>query len=137
MKTLENLFVDQLKDLLNAEKQLVRAIPKMMKAASSEELQSALKHHLDQTKEHVDRLEKVFRAAGKTAIGKKCEAMTGLIQEGEEMVDKKADPDVRDAAIIASAQKIEHYEIATYGTLRTFAQTLGYKDAARLLEETL
>lgn len=137
MKTLESLYVDQLKDLYSAEKQLIRAIPKMMKAASSQELQNSLVQHLEETKGHLDRLEKAFKEAGKPASVKKCEAMEGLIREGEGMIDMKADPDVRDAALICAAQKIEHYEIATYGTLRTFAQILGHKDGARLLEETL
>jgi ferritin-like metal-binding protein YciE len=137
VSSLRALYIDLLKDTYNAEKQIVRALPKMTKAASSEGLQSALEEHLQVTKRHVDRLEKIFRTLGKSPTGKKCKGMQGLLEEGSELLEEDIEPAVLDAGIIASAQKVEHYEICSYGTLRTFAEQLGENQAARLLEETL
>ena len=134
---LMQLFEDELKDIYWAEKALVKAIPKMVKQATSEELVAALEHHLEETKGQVERLEQVFESIGKKASAKTCEAMKGLIEEAEGiMEDSEAGP-MRDAGIISAGQKVEHYEIASYGTLRQFAQTLGLKEAAVLLEQTL
>jgi ferritin-like metal-binding protein YciE len=137
MESLQDLFMDQLKDVLNAENQLLKALPKMAKKATSPQLQSAFEEHTEQTKEHVERLEQIFEKMGKAARGKTCKAMQGLIEEGKEIMEEDAEPEVLDAGLIAAAQKVEHYEIATYGTLRTYAQMLGEKDAARLLQKTL
>jgi len=123
MKDLHELFLEQLADLYDAEKQLVKALPKMAESASSSELKSAFQEHLDQTERHVERLEEVFEIAGKPARGKKCEAMEGLIAEGKDMMEE-SEPNVRDAALIAAAQKVEHYEIASYGCLRTWSDLL-------------
>src|SRR5438270_6934388 len=136
-ETMDDLFLAEIKDLYDAEKQLVKALPKMAKASSSQELKEAFQEHLEQTKGHVSRLDQVFQAIGQKAAGKKCAAMTGLIEEGEEIIDQIEQSPLRDAALIAGAQKVEHYEIAGYGTLRTFAQLLGHRDAASLLEQTL
>lgn len=137
MRTLEDLFVDQLKDLYSAEQQIVKALPKMAKAASSEELRAAFTKHLEQTREHVTRLEQVFDELGIPARAKKCKAMEGLIDEGKEVLDLNAEPPVRDAALIAAAQRVEHYEMAGYGCARTYARELDHQDAAELLQETL
>lgn len=137
MKNLQELFVEQLKDVHNAEKQLVRALPKMAKAASSAKLRKAFEDHLAVTKEQVERLEKVFEEIGARPGRKKCAAMEGLVQEGQELMAEEPVPAVMDAGLIAAAQRVEHYEIAAYGTLRTFAQTLGHTNAAKLLERTL
>jgi len=137
IKSMDDLFLEEIKDLYDAEKQLVKALPKMAKAADSEELRQGFQEHLDQTKGHVDRLEKVFDMMGKKASGKKCEAMQGLIEEGSEVIDEIDASPLRDAALIAAAQKVEHYEIAAYGSCRTFAEVLGRSDAAELLEQTL
>lgn len=132
------LFLDQLKDMYWAEKHLVKALGKMQKAATSEELTDAINTHLDQTKEQVNRLEQVFESVGQTAKAKKCPAMEGLIAEGQEVVeDTEEDSAVRDAGIIICCQKIEHYEIATYGSLRTLASKMGHDEAAQLLQQTL
>lgn len=137
MQSLQDLFVDQLKDLYNAEGQLVKALPKMAKAASNPQLQQAFTQHLDQTKEHVSRLEQVFEKLGASPKGKKCKAMEGLIEEGKEMMDEDAEPEVMDAGLIAAAQRVEHYEIAGYGCVRTYAKMLGDEEAARILQKTL
>lgn len=137
LKTLRDLYVDHLKDLYNAETQLVKALPKMAEAASAPELKKAFKMHLTQTEEHVRRLEKVFEGMGQKPTGKTCKAMQGLVEEGEEMIKEKADPEVKDAGLIAAAQKVEHYEISAYGTARTFAQTLGERQAVQTLQTTL
>lgn len=138
MHTLEHLYVEELRDAYNAEKQILQALPKMAQAASSEDLQTAFNDHLKQTKQHVERLEKIFKSMGQSAAGKKCEGMEGIIREANHLLeDQEGDGDVIDAALIAAAQKAEHYEIATYGTLRSFAQHLGEEDAASLLQETL
>jgi ferritin-like metal-binding protein YciE len=134
---LRSLFVNELKDIYFAEKALVTAIPKMIQNATAMELTHALTGHLEQTKNHVTRLEKVFSLIGEKAEGKKCEAITGLIKEAEEIMAATEKGMVRDAGIILASQKVEHYEIATYGTLRIFAKTLGENDVAALMHETL
>lgn len=135
---LEKFFTDSVKDIYWAEKHLLKALPKMQKAATTEELQSAIEEHIAQTKEQASRLEEVFEILGKKPQAKKCEAMEGLIKEGESIIEETEDGSMtRDAGIIAAAQKVEHYEIATYGTLVQLAKTLGLDDAASLLSETL
>jgi ferritin-like metal-binding protein YciE len=134
---LMKLFEDQLKDIYWAEKALTKAIPKMIKNATSEELIDALENHLSETNEQVKRAEQVFDTIGKKATAKKCEAMEGLIMEAEEIMEECEVGPMCDAGIIAAAQKVEHYEIASYGTLRQFAETLGLEDAVELLEATL
>lgn len=134
---LMKLFEDELKDIYWAEKALTKAIPKMIKNASSEELVDALTSHLSETEEHVTRAEQVFASIGKKPEAVKCEAMTGLIKEAEEIMEECEPGAMCDAGIISAGQKVEHYEIATYGTLRQFAETLGLKEAAELLETTL
>lgn len=135
--TMNDLFLDEIRDLYDAEKQLTKALPKMAKATSSEELQTAIENHLQQTQGHVDRLEEIFEALGEKGTGKKCAAMAGLIKEGEEMVSEFDEGALRDAGIIAAAQKVEHYEISGYGSARTHAQMLGHTEAVSRLEETL
>jgi len=137
LDSFETLFVDQLQDLYDAEQRLVSALPKMAAAASHADLRQAFEDHLKQTQGHVRRLEQVFKSIGKTAEGKTCQAMKGLVEEGSEVISAGGDPDVKDAALIAAAQRVEHYEIAGYGTLRTFAERLGKSDAVRLLQQTL
>lgn len=134
---LRELYEDSLKDIYWAEKALLKALPKMSKNATSEKLKQAIDEHVTVTEEQIARLEKVFELAGKKAQAKKCEAMDGLIKEGEEILESTEPGPVRDAGIIAASQKIEHYEIATYGTLRAFANTLGETEAVSLLEQTL
>ena len=135
---LNELFIDELKDIYWAEKHLVSALPKMAKAATSDELRTAIENHLEETENHVTRLESAFESINKKAVAKKCEAMAGLIKEGEEIIsDTKKGSFTRDAGIISAAQKVEHYEIASYGTLKTLATVLGYTEAASLLEATL
>ncbi|HUR33401.1 MAG TPA: ferritin-like domain-containing protein [Vicinamibacterales bacterium] len=135
--SLESLFQDELKDIYDAEKQLTKALPKMIKKAGAAELKGAFQDHLQQTEVHVDRLEQVFQQLDMPARGKKCVGMQNLIKEGQEMMAEAEDDDTRDALMIAAAQKIEHYEIATYGTLRVWANLLGHGDSASLFEETL
>ena len=137
MGTLEDLYVDMLKDLYSAEKQLVKALPKMAKSAQSPDLQKAFQEHLGQTEHHVERIERIFSNLEGTPRGKKCVGMEGLIEEGAELLKEDVDPDVLDAGLIAAAQKVEHYEIASYGTARAWAEKMGHDDAARLLQETL
>lgn len=137
MKSLEDLYVDELKDLLNAENQILKALPKMAKNATSEELRSAFEEHLEQTKGHVERLHQIFEKRGVAAKGKKCKGMEGIIEEGKELLEEDMEDEVRDAALIAAAQRVEHYEIAAYGTVRTYARLLGDEEAADLLQETL
>lgn len=137
MQTLEDMYVDLLKDLYSAEKQLVRALPKMAKAADASDLQKAFQEHLRQTEGQVERIERIFSDMGGSPRGKKCVGMEGLIEEGSELMKENADPDALDAGLIAAAQKVEHYEIAGYGTARTWAERLGYNQAARLLQQTL
>ena len=132
------LFVEELKDIYWAEKNLVKVLPKMQKAATSEELVSCIASHLEETKGHVARLEQIFELLGKKAQAKKCEAMEGLIAEGQEVVeDTEEDSAVRDAGIIIASQKIEHYEISAYGSLRTLANVMGHTQAVKLLDQTL
>jgi ferritin-like metal-binding protein YciE len=134
---LKGLYLDELKDLYNAENQLVKALPKMANAASSDELRQGFEEHLEQTKGHVQRLEKIFQALGESPKGKKCEGMEGLIEEGSEAMEEGYRGRVLDAALIGAARRVEHYEIAGYGTVRSMAETLGESDHASLLEETL
>ena len=137
MENLEDLLKEDLKDLLNAENQIIKALPKMIKSASNEELRSAFETHLEETKVHVDRLGQVMEILGMPAKGKTCKAMQGIIEEGKEVMEEDAEEDVMDAALIGAAQKVEHYEIATYGTLCTYAELLGLQDAKRLLGQNL
>ena len=136
-ENLHELFVDELKDIYDAEKQLTKALPKMAKAAESEELRAAFEEHLEITRMQVNRLEEVFKSLGLAARGKTCEGMKGLIAEGQEMMSELEQGATLDAALIASAQKVEHYEIASYGTLATFAEIMGHQDAKDLLGQTL
>ena len=137
LKSLHDLYVNELKDLYSAENQLVKALPKMAKAANSPELRTAIEEHLEVTKGQVQRLETIFKELEASPKGKKCKAMEGLIEEGKELLEEEAAPGVLDAGIIAAAQRVEHYEIAGYGCVRTFANILGYDEAAGLLQETL
>jgi ferritin-like metal-binding protein YciE len=137
LETLKELYVEELRDLYNAENQLIKALPKMAKGASSDELKEAFEKHLEQTKGHVHRLEQVFEELGEKTKGKTCQAMKGLIEEGSEVLKADGEDSVLDAAIIVAAQKVEHYEIASYGSVRTFAQLLGQDKSAELLQETL
>lgn len=134
---LHELFVDQLRDILWAEKQLVKALPKMAKAANDKKLADALTKHLEETKTHVTRVETILTGLGLSTRAKKCPAMEGLLKEGDELAEEYADSTALDAALITAGQKVEHYEIATYGTIRAFAQRLGYSDAVKLLTQTL
>lgn len=137
LDTLEALLVTELKDLLSAEKQLLKALPKMAKGAASEALREAFEEHLEQTKGQVARLEKAFEIIGKAARAEHCKAMEGLIEEGSELLEEDGEPAVKDAALIGAAQKVEHYEISGYGTARSLAELLGHDDVAELLQETL
>jgi ferritin-like metal-binding protein YciE len=137
MNNLEDLLKEDLKDVLNAENQIIKALPKMIKKASHEELKSAFEDHLEVTKEQAQRVEQVMEMLGMPTRGKTCKAMKGIIEEGQEVMSEDAEDDVMDAALIAAAQKVEHYEIATYGTLCTYAELLGLQDAKRLLGQTL
>lgn len=133
---LKELYIDELRDIYNAENQLTKALPKMAKAANSDELRAGFEEHLEQTKGHVDRLEQIFKELGEKPTGKKCKGMEGLVAEGKEMIDEQ-EGDVLDAGLISAAQRVEHYEIAAYGCVRTYANLLGEDDAAELLEQTL
>ncbi len=135
--TLQELLIEELKDLYSAETQLTKALPKMAKAASDENLKAGFEEHLDQTHEHIARLDRAMELLDASPKGKTCKAMKGLIAEGEEKIKEDASPAVRDAALIGAAQKVEHYEIATYGCLRTYAEMLGFDEQADLLQETL
>ncbi|MEO8910427.1 MAG: ferritin-like domain-containing protein [Gemmatimonadaceae bacterium] len=137
LDTLKDLYVEELKDLYSAEKQLVKALPKMAKAASSPELREAFKTHLRQTAEHAARLERICGDLGVSPRGKKCVGMEGLIEEGSELIKEEPDPDVLDAGLISAAQHVEHYEMAGYGTVRTYARQLGFEEQAELLQQTL
>lgn len=136
-QTLDDAFIDEIRDLYDAEKQLVRALPKMAKAASSQELRAAFQEHLEQTKGQVQRLEQIFEMMDQRARSKPCKGMKGLVEEGSEIISENAEEHLRDLAMIGAAQKVEHYEIAGYGTARTFAQAMGKREAAQLLDETL
>jgi ferritin-like metal-binding protein YciE len=135
--TLEQLFIEQLKDLYSAETQLVKALPKMAEAAHAADLKKGFKTHLAETKEHAKRLEKILKGLGEKATGKTCRAMEGLVKEGSEMIHEDASPAVKDAGLIAAAQRVEHYEIAGYGCVRTYATLLGRTADAKTLETTL
>jgi ferritin-like metal-binding protein YciE len=135
--TLHDVYVEQLKDLYSAEVQLTKALPKMAKAASSPELAQGFEDHLEQTKTHVSRLEEIFKALDEKPTGKTCKAMKGLIEEGSETIEEDASPAAKDAMLIAAAQRVEHYEIAGYGSVKTYANLLEEEDAAKLLEQTL
>lgn len=137
MQNLEDLLKEDLKDVLHAENQIVKALPKMIKKTSHPELKEAMSDHLEQTKEHVNRVEQVMELLGMPVRGKVCKAMQGIIEEGKEVMEEDAEDDVMDAALIGAAQKVEHYEIATYGTLCTYAELLGLKEAQRLLGKNL
>jgi ferritin-like metal-binding protein YciE len=133
----KELYIDELRDIYSAETQLVKALPKMAKAAESDELRSGFEEHLEQTKGHVSRLEQIFDALGEKPTGKKCEGMAGLIKEGGEAAQEDYEGDVKDSALIGAAQRVEHYEIAAYGTVRAMAEKLGEDDAVELLSQTL
>ena len=137
MESLRDLYLEELKDVYNAEKQLLKALPRMARAATHDELRTAFEDHLNVTEEQVRRLETIFDDLGKPARGKKCMGMEGLIAEGKEMMEEDMEPEVLDAALISAAQRVEHYEIAAYGTLRTYARQLGFDNHAELLQQTL
>ena len=137
MESLQELLVEEMRDIYSAEKQITKAMPKMIKKASNPQLKKAFETHLRETEGQVQRLEKIFEKLGKKPTGKKCAAMEGLIEEGKEMMGEDMEDDVMDAALIAVAQKVEHYEIASYGTVRTWAQQIGDEQTARLLQQTL
>jgi ferritin-like metal-binding protein YciE len=137
LDSLEKLFLEELKDVYNAEKQLLRALPRMAKAAESPELQQAFTKHQKETEGQMRRLERVFQELGQSARGKTCKGMQGLVEEGKEVMEKEGEGPVIDAALIASAQRVEHYEIAAYGCLRTYAHLLGLSQAEQLLQQTL
>jgi ferritin-like metal-binding protein YciE len=136
-KELNDLFVDTLKDIYYAEKQIYKALPKMAKAATSDQLRSAFEKHHDETEGQIGRLEQIFELMGKPARGKKCDAIEGILDEGKEIMEEYADTPALDAGLLAAAQAVEHYEISRYGTLKSWATQLGHKDAAKLLDETL
>jgi len=137
LDTLEKLYISELRDLYSAENQLLKALPKMAKEASSPELKDAFEKHLEQTKGHVERLEELFGQLAESPKGKTCQAMKGLIEEGSEILNEEGEDSVLDAGLIVAAQKVEHYEIASYGSVRTFANLLGQDEAATLLQSTL
>jgi ferritin-like metal-binding protein YciE len=137
IQSLQDLYVDELKDLYNAENQLIKALPKMAKAAKSDELQAAFEEHLKQTEQHAKRIETIFEELEQQPKGKKCVGMEGLIEEGKEIMEEADGASVLDAGLIVAAQKVEHYEIAAYGSARAHAEQLGYVDAAEILQETL
>ena len=137
LNSLDDLLVHELQDIYNAENQILKALPKMIKAASHPELQSAFEEHLEQTEGQVERLDQVFKLLGVPAKGKKCEGMAGLLEEGKKVMEEDAEPSVMDAALIASAQKVEHYEIASYGCVCTYAEMLGYDQVHDLLGHNL
>jgi ferritin-like metal-binding protein YciE len=137
MNRLKHLYVEEMKDLYSAESQLVKALPKMAKASTSKDLRAGFEEHLNQTREHVARLEKIFKALGENPKGKKCKGMEGLIKEGAEMIEEDPAPEELDAGLISAAQRVEHYEIAGYGCVSTYAKLLGEDQAASLLRQTL
>ena len=137
METLKDLYIEELKDLYSAENQIIKALPKMIKAASHEELKQAFTRHLKETEIHVQRVEQVCDDLGVSPKGKKCVGMEGLLKEGSELIKEKPEPDVLDAGLIAAAQHVEHYEMAGYGCVRTYARQLGYEAQAELLQATL
>jgi ferritin-like metal-binding protein YciE len=137
MDSLKDLYVDELKDLYSAENQILKALPQMAKKASAQELKDAFNEHLEVTRKQVERLDEIFTKLGVSPKGKKCKAMEGLIEEGKEVLQEKGEPSVIDAALIAAAQRVEHYEMAGYGCVRTYAKLLEFSDAEKLLQETL
>ena len=137
LNSLEDLFWDQMKDIYDAEKRITEALPKMADAASDPSLKTAFREHLEQTRHHVERLEQIFRGGGRDADRETCEGIKGLLKEGEEILHAKGDELTRDAGIISAAQRVEHYEMAVYGSIRTFAHSLGRQDFAELLQRTL
>jgi ferritin-like metal-binding protein YciE len=137
VNSMENLFIEELKDLYSAETQITKALPKLAKAASSSELRKAFEHHLKETEGHVQRLEQIFEMLGKSPKGKTCEGMKGLLTEGSETMHEAQEGDVRDVGMISAAQRVEHYEMAGYGTVRSLAERLGQPKIAQLLEQTL
>jgi ferritin-like metal-binding protein YciE len=137
VKKLHDLFIEQLSDVYDAEQQLTKALPKMAEAASSQDLQQAFELHLQQTRQQAQRIERIFDALGEKPKNKTCKGMKGLIEEGEEIMKEDGSSEAKDAGLIAAAQKVEHYEIATYGTLRTYAREMGHTQAADMLQQTL
>lgn len=137
LATLRDLYIEELRDLYSAENQITKALPKMMKAASAPELKAAFEKHLKETEGQIERLETIFEGLGESPKGKTCAAMKGLVEEGSELMSEDADPSVMDAGLIAAAQRVEHYEMAGYGSARTFAQHLGETKAVKLLQATL
>lgn len=137
LETLKDLYIEEIKDLYSAEKMLVKALPKMAKAANDKNLQQAFRTHLKETAQHAARLEQICKELGVSPRGKKCVGMEGLIEEGNELISEEPDPDVLDAGLISKAQHVEHYEIAGYGTVRTYARQLGFESQAELLQQTL
>ena len=137
VKTVQDLFLEELRDIYHAEKQILRALPKMAKQASHPELKQALEQHVEETRGQVERIEQVFEMLGKRASGKTCEAINGILEEGESVMEDFGESEAADAAILAAAQAVEHYEIVRYGTLKTWAQELGMQDAVRLIDQNL
>ena len=137
LETLKDLYIHELKDLHSAEQQLVKALPKMAKAAANKELAAGFQEHLEQTKGHAQRLEKILSGHKETSRGPKCKGMEGLVAEGAELIEEQANDEVKDAGLIAAAQRVEHYEMAGYGTARSYAELLGNKEDANLLQMTL
>ena len=137
MEDLKDLFIDELKDLYSAENQITKALPKMAKTASTPGLKQGFELHLEQTKEQIARVEQIFKELGESPTGKKCHGMEGLLEEGKELMAEDAEPEVMDAGLISAAQRVEHYEIAAYGTVKTYAELLGMSKAAKLLDATL
>jgi len=137
MQSLDDLFLHELKDVYDAEHQVVKALPKMAKAATSSDLQKGFEEHLEQSKGHIERLKQAFDLLGRKPARETCAGMKGIIEEGQKVLEEEMSDDVRDAALIAAAQRVEHYEMAGYGTLRTYAHLLGHSDIAQLLQETL
>jgi ferritin-like metal-binding protein YciE len=137
MNSLRELYVEELKDLYSAETQILKALPRMIKAASNSNLQRAFTQHERQTQQHVKRLDRIFKLLGESTRGKKCKGMEGLLEEGQDLIKERPEPEVLDAGLIAAAQRVEHYEIAGYGTVRTYARQLGEEEQATLLQQTL
>src|ERR1700730_18191812 len=137
METLQELYVEEIKDLWSAEKQILKALPRMIKAATHPKLKKAFAKHEKQTRVHVARLERICKELGESPRGKKCDGMEGLLEEGSDLIKEKPEPEVLDAGLISAAQHVEHYEMAGYGTCRTYARQLGYESQAQLLQQTL
>jgi len=137
LSTLKDLLIEELKDLYSAENQLTKALPRLAKAAQSEELRAAFETHLEETEEHATRIEQIMKQLGESPKGKKCKAMEGLVEEGKEIIEEDAEPGIKDLALIVAAQKVEHYEIAGYGSARTLAELLGEEEIAKTLQQTL